>query len=226
MTNVNPVIENSWLEQLSEEFNAAYFIELKKFLLKEKKKYQVYPPGSDIFAAFNYTPFQQVKVVILGQDPYHGANQANGLCFSVRNRIAQPPSLRNIFKEMHNDLGLSIPESGNLEKWAKQGVLLLNATLTVRANQAGSHQNQGWERFTDKVIFLLSEKREHLVFILWGKYAQNKELLIDASKHGIVKSPHPSPFSADRGFFGSKPFSKTNQYLEQHDIEPVDWNLV
>lgn len=225
MTNVRPVIENTWLEKLSEEFNASYFVALKKFLLEEKKKYRVYPPGSDIFAAFNYTPFQQVKVVILGQDPYHGANQANGLCFSVRDGITQPPSLRNIFKEMNNDLGIPIPKSGNLEKWAKQGVLLLNATLTVRANQAGSHQNHGWERFTDKVIFLLSEMREHLVFILWGKYAQNKELLIDASKHGIIKSAHPSPFSADRGFFGSKPFSGANQYLEQHGIEPVNWSL-
>jgi uracil-DNA glycosylase len=201
MTNVNPVIENSWLERLSEEFKAAYFIDLKNFLLEEKKNYRVYPPGSDILAAFNHTPFQQVKVVILGQDPYHGANQANGLCFSVQDGIAQPPSLRNIFKEMNNDLGLPIPKSGNLEKWAKQGVLLLNATLTVRANQAGSHQNRGWERFTDKAIFLLSEMRDHLAFILWGKYAQNKELLIDASKHKIIKSPHPSPFSADSAFY-------------------------
>jgi len=225
MTQVRPLIDNSWLERLSEEFQSPYFFELKNFLLEEKKKYRIYPPGSDIFAAFNYTPFEKVKVVILGQDPYHGAGQANGLCFSVKDKIVKPPSLRNIFKELKNDLDFEIPQSGNLEKWARQGVLLLNATLTVRANQAGSHQNRGWEQFTDKVIFSLSEIKEQLVFILWGKYAQNKELLIDASKHYVIKSAHPSPFSADRGFFGSKPFSKTNDYLSQHQIEPIDWKL-
>lgn len=224
MTEVRPTIENSWLERLSEEFQAPYFFELKNFLLEERKKYKIYPPGSEIFSAFNFTPFDRVKVVILGQDPYHGPGQANGLCFSVKNGITQPPSLRNIFKELNSDLGFRIPVSGNLEKWARQGVLLLNATLTVRANQAGSHQNRGWERFTDKAIFLLSEIKEHLVFILWGKYAQNKELLIDASKHHIIKSPHPSPFSADRGFFGSKPFSRANNYLVGQGIEPVDWD--
>ena len=226
MTQVRPSIENSWLERLSEEFQSSYFLELKNFLVEEKKKYKIYPPGSEIFSAFNYTPFDSVKVVILGQDPYHGPGQANGLCFSVKQGITQPPSLRNIFKEMNNDLGLPRPESGNLEKWARQGVLLLNATLTVRANQAGSHQNKGWERFTDKAIFTLSESKEHLVFILWGKYAQNKELLIDASKHHLIKSAHPSPFSADRGFFGSKPFSRTNAYLSGHGIDPIDWDLM
>ena len=225
MTQVRPSIENSWLERLSEEFQSSYFLELKNFLVEEKKKYKIYPPGSEIFSAFNYTPFDSVKVVILGQDPYHGPGQANGLCFSVKQGITHPPSLRNIFKELNADLGLPRPESGNLEKWARQGVLLLNATLTVRANQAGSHQNQGWERFTDKAIFTLSESKEHLVFILWGKYAQNKELLIDASKHHLIKSAHPSPFSADRGFFGSKPFSRTNAYLSGQGIEPIDWDL-
>lgn len=225
MTAIRPTIENSWLERLSEEFESSYFFELKNFLVDEKKNYKIYPPGSEIFSAFNYTPFDKVKVVILGQDPYHGAGQANGLCFSVKEGIPHPPSLRNIFKELNQDLGFPIPKSGNLEKWARQGVLLLNATLTVRANQAGSHQNQGWERFTDKVIFSLSEINEHLVFILWGKYAQNKELLIDGSKHFIIKSAHPSPFSADRGFFGSKPFSKANDYLAKQNISPIDWNL-
>ena len=225
MTQVRPSIENYWLERLSEEFQSSYFLELKNFLVVEKKKYKIYPPGSEIFSAFNYTPFDSVKVVILGQDPYHGPGQANGLCFSVKQGITQPPSLRNIFKEMNNDLGLPRPESGNLEKWARQGVLLLNATLTVRANLAGSHQNKGWERFTDKAIFTLSESKEHLVFILWGKYAQNKELLIDASKHHLIKSAHPSPFSADRGFFGSKPFSRTNAFLSGHGIDPIDWDL-
>ena len=225
MTQVRPTIENSWLERLSEEFKSSYFFDLKNFLVEEKKKYKIYPPGSEIFAAFNYTPFDNVKVVILGQDPYHGPGQANGLCFSVKKGIPQPPSLRNIFKELKNDLGIEIPKSGNLEKWAHQGVLLLNATLTVRANQAGSHQNRGWERFTDKAIFTLSETKEGLVFILWGKYAQNKELLIDASRHLLIKSPHPSPFSADRGFFGSKPFSRTNEYLELRGIGKIDWTL-
>lgn len=225
MSNINPVIEKSWLSELSDEFKNPYFAELKNFLVEEKKKYRIYPPGSEIFAAFNYTPFDRVKVVILGQDPYHGARQANGLCFSVNNGIRQPPSLQNIFKELQNDLGYSIPTSGNLEKWAHQGVLLLNATLTVRAAQAGSHQGRGWEQFTDAAIQHLSDKRENLVFILWGKYAQAKESMIDPFKHHIIKSPHPSPFSADRGFFGSKPFSKTNAFLRQHGIPAIDWKL-
>lgn len=225
MTQISPTIENSWLERLSEEFRTSYFSELKNFLIEEKKKYRVYPPGSEIFAAFNLTPFDKVKVVILGQDPYHGHGQANGLCFSVKDGIPQPPSLRNIFIEMNNDLGTGIPITSNLEKWARQGVLLLNATLTVRENQAGSHQNRGWERFTDKAIFTLSENKQHLVFILWGKFAQNKEVLIDTAKHLLIRSAHPSPFSAEKGFFGSKPFSRTNAYLVLHGIGPVDWDL-
>lgn len=225
MTNVNPIIENSWLAVLTEEFKAEYFLELKIFLTEEKKKYRIYPPGSDIFSAFNFTPFNKVKVVILGQDPYHGPGQANGLCFSVKEGIRKPPSLQNIFKELHNDLGIQIPESGNLEKWANQGVLLLNATLTVRANQAGSHQQKGWERFTDTAIRKLSEEKENLVFVLWGKYAQAKVELIDTSRHLIIQSAHPSPFSADRGFFGSKPFSQTNNYLISKGLSPVDWSL-
>jgi uracil-DNA glycosylase len=223
--DVQPVIENSWKQELSEEFKAQYFFELKSFLLGEKKNFVIYPPGSEIFAAFNYTPFDKVKVVILGQDPYHGPGQANGLCFSVKKGIQKPPSLQNIFKELYADLGLPIPLYGNLEKWAMQGVLLLNATLTVRANQAGSHQNKGWENFTDSAIKSLSEKKHHLVFILWGNFAQAKQALIDPSKHLVLKSAHPSPFSAERGFFGSKPFSKCNAYLREHGIEEIDWRL-
>lgn len=223
--DVQPVIENSWKQELSEEFKASYFFELKSFLLEEKKKFLIYPPGSEIFAAFNYTPFDDVKVVILGQDPYHGPGQANGLCFSVKIGVQKPPSLQNIFKELYTDLGLPISPYGNLEKWAKQGVLLLNATLTVRANQAGSHQNKGWENFTDAAIKTLSEKKRHLVFILWGNFAQAKQALIDPSKHLILKSAHPSPFSADRGFFGSKPFSRCNAYLKENGIDEIDWRL-
>ncbi len=225
MTKINPNIETSWKQILKDEFNAGYFLELKSFLVDEKKKYTIFPPGPEIFAAFNFTSFDNVRVVILGQDPYHGHKQANGLCFSVKDNIRKPPSLQNIFKELYNDLAYPVPESGNLEKWAKQGVLLLNATLTVRASQAGSHQNKGWENFTDAVISNLSVKKEKLVFILWGKYAQNKETLVDTEKHFIIKSAHPSPFSADRGFFGSKPFSKTNNYLRQTLQVEIDWQL-
>ena len=223
--NVQPVIENTWKQELSEEFQSEYFVNLKTFLLDEKSKFTIYPPGSEIFAAFNYTPFDQVRAVILGQDPYHGPGQANGLCFSVRTGIPKPPSLQNIYKELNSDLGIPIPSHGNLEKWAKQGVLLLNATLTVRANQAGSHQNKGWENFTDSAIKALSEKKQHLVFILWGNFAQAKQSLIDPCKHFIIKSAHPSPFSADRGFFGSKPFSKCNSYLKEHGLGEIDWSL-
>ncbi len=222
---IDPVIENSWKQVLTEEFQSDYFFELKNILLVEKKKYQIYPPGSEIFAAFNYTTFDSVKVVILGQDPYHGAKQANGLCFSVRKGIPLPPSLRNIFSELKNDLGYPVPLNGDLQKWASQGVLLLNATLTVRASQAGSHQNKGWENFTDAAIKKLSDNKKNLVFILWGNYAQAKERLIDTTKHFIIKSPHPSPFSADRGFFGSKPFSKTNDYLRNTNQEEIEWRL-
>ncbi len=225
MDNINPVIEKSWLSALYNEFSSPYFSELKNFLVEEKRKFRIYPPGSEIFAAFNYTPFDEVKVVILGQDPYHGPGQANGLCFSVHNGIRQPPSLQNIFKELRNDLGYPIPVDGNLEKWARQGVLLLNATLTVRAHQAGSHQGKGWEEFTDAAIQKLSDEKENLVFILWGKFAQAKEPMIDPFKHHIIKSAHPSPFSAERGFFGSKPFSKTNEYLKSHHKKEIDWQL-
>lgn len=225
MTKINPNIEDSWKQVLYDEFNADYFLGLRSFLIEEKKKYTIFPPGPEIFAAFNYTGFTNVRVVILGQDPYHGPNQANGLCFSVKDGIRKPPSLQNIFKELNNDLGYPIPDSGNLEAWAKQGVLLLNATLTVRASQAGSHQNKGWEVFTDAVISNLSAKKENLVFILWGKYAQNKESLIDTKKHFIIKSAHPSPFSAERGFFGSKPFSKANEYLQKTNQKEINWQL-
>ncbi len=223
--DIQPVIENSWKQELSEEFKSEYFFGLKSFLLEEKKKFTIFPPGSDIFAAFNYTPFDKVRVVILGQDPYHGPGQANGLCFSVKPGISKPPSLQNIFKELHADLGLPIPLNGNLEKWAKQGVLLLNATLTVRSGQAGSHQNKGWENFTDAAIKKLSDKKQHLVFILWGNFAQAKQSLIDPFKHFIIKSPHPSPFSAERGFFGSRPFSKCNLYLKENGLGEIDWSL-
>lgn len=222
---VNPQIEESWKAVLMDEFRKDYFVKLKEFLVEEKKHYTVYPPGSQIFSAFNLTPFHGVKVVLLGQDPYHGPGQAHGLCFSVPVGIPKPPSLINIFKELNDDLGIPTPNHGNLEKWAKQGVLLLNATLTVRANQAGSHQRQGWENFTDAAIMALSEKRTGLVFILWGAYAQAKAQIIDKSKHHILMGPHPSPLSVHRGFFGCKHFSKTNQLLTAMGKEPIDWSL-
>jgi uracil-DNA glycosylase len=225
MTTVNPAIEDSWKTQLADEFNADYFTQLKAFLVTEKQTQRIFPPGNKIFSAFNHTPFNKVKVVILGQDPYHGDGQAHGLSFSVPEGIPKPPSLVNIFKEIHADLGLPIPQAGNLEKWADQGVLLLNATLTVRANLAGSHQKRGWENFTDAAIKKLSDKRENLVFILWGRFAQNKEVLIDASKHCILKSAHPSPLSAYNGFFGCKHFSKTNEYLRSKGIGEIDWRI-
>ena len=225
MTSVNPLIEDSWKEVLTDDFNASYFAELKSFLVEEKQKHVVYPPGSLIFSAFNHTSFNNVKVVIIGQDPYHGAGQANGLCFSVADNIKKPPSLVNIFKELNSDLGIPIPVNGNLENWAKQGILLLNATLTVRANQAGSHQNKGWEIFTDNVIKILSEKKEGLVFILWGAFAQAKEKLINISKHHILKAAHPSPFSAYNGFFGCKHFSKTNELLQKMGKEIINWDV-
>lgn len=225
MASVNPVMEESWKQRLMDEFSASYFAQLKEFLVEEKNRFKVFPPGSQIFNAFNFTPFNEVKAVILGQDPYHGAGQAHGLCFSVPDGIQQPPSLQNIFKEISQDLGIPIPVTGNLENWAKQGVLLLNATLTVRAGQAGSHQNRGWEQFTDSAIKKLSEEREHLVFLLWGNYAIAKRELIDESKHLILMSPHPSPFSANRGFFGCRHFSKTNNYLRDHGIQEIDWRV-
>ncbi|MGB4205715.1 MAG: uracil-DNA glycosylase [Bacteroidales bacterium] len=222
---MNPQIEESWKELLSEQFKADYFKKLKEFLVQEKKKYIVYPSGNKIFAAFEHTPFENLKVVILGQDPYHGAGQAHGLCFSVPDGIPKPPSLQNIFKEINNDMGLPIPASGNLEKWAKQGVLLLNATLTVRANQAGSHQGQGWETFTDEVIRTISKNKESVVFLLWGNYAQAKEILIDITKHHVLKAPHPSPLSVSRGFFGCKHFSKTNILLTNAGKHAIDWYI-
>ncbi len=225
MHQINPTIEESWKGMLESEFRKPYFPALKNFLLDEKRKYTIYPPGPIIFAAFNHTPFPKVKVVILGQDPYHGPGQAHGLCFSVPVGVQQPPSLKNIFSELQNDLNILIPKHGNLGKWAEQGVLLLNSTLTVRANQAGSHQKKGWEIFTDRVIETLSAERENLVFLLWGNYAIQKSALINPNKHLILKSVHPSPLSASRGFFGCRHFSKTNDYLQQNNIEPINWNL-
>jgi len=223
MTAINPVIEESWKSVLWDEFQSGYFLELKQFLIEERQKYTVYPPGTKIFNAFQLTPFERVKVVILGQDPYHGKGQAHGLCFSVPEGIASPPSLVNIFREIRDDVGTEVPSNGNLERWADQGVLLLNATLTVRANQAGSHQNRGWEKFTDTVIKNISEHKNHVVFLLWGRFAQAKEVLIDSSRHLILRAAHPSPFSASNGFFGCRHFSKTNTYLEEHGLKPIQW---
>jgi len=224
MEKATPQLEPEWLEVLQPEFNKPYFTELKSFLLEEKRTYKVFPPGNRIFAAFDHTPFSKVKVVILGQDPYHNDGQAHGLCFSVPDGVAVPPSLVNIYKELNSDLGVPIPRSGNLEKWANQGVLLLNATLTVRAYQAGSHQKRGWENFTDEVIRQLSARHNGLVFILWGSYAQAKESMIDTSKHYILKAVHPSPLSVYRGFFGCRHFSKTNELLAGAGKEPIDWD--
>lgn len=225
MPQIDPKIDQSWKEVLIDEFHSDYFLKLKDFLVKEKNSYTVFPPGSQIFAALDHTSLNAVKVVILGQDPYHGKGQANGLCFSVSDGIRQPPSLQNIFKELKNDLGVPIPKSGNLEKWADQGVLLLNATLTVRAGQAGSHQQQGWEQFTNRVIREVSDKKQGVVFILWGRYAQAKEELIDTYKHFVLKAPHPSPFSASYGFFGCQHFSKTNGIIRKQGKEEIDWQL-
>jgi len=216
-------IEESWKRCLAEEFNKPYFLDLTSFIRQEYTTRQIFPPGKFIFQAFERSPFDRTKVVILGQDPYHGPGQAHGLCFSVPEGIDQPPSLQNIFKEITQDLGILAPANGNLTRWADQGVLLLNATLTVQANRAGSHQNKGWEQFTDKVISALAEEKEHLVFLLWGSFAQKKGEFIDRSKHLVLNSPHPSPLSSYRGFFGNRHFSKTNQYLEMHGIEPIQW---
>jgi uracil-DNA glycosylase len=217
-------IHESWKTVLAEEFAAPYFQQLKDFLIEEKKQYVVYPNGSHIFSAFNRTPFDAIKVVILGQDPYHGPGQANGFCFSVSPGIRKPPSLVNIFKEIQDDLGIPIPESGNLEPWADQGVLLLNATLTVRANTAGSHQKKGWETFTDAVIKKISEQKENIVFLLWGNFAIQKEVLINPTKHVILKAAHPSPL-ARGAFFGCKHFSKTNALLKEHGIQEINWKI-
>lgn len=220
--NVN--IHPSWKEQLQEEFNRPYFKSLTKYVKHEYTTQRCYPPGKQIFAAFDYCPFNELKVVIIGQDPYHGPNQANGLCFSVNDGIIHPPSLINIFKEIEQDLETSYPKSGNLERWAKQGVLLLNATLTVRAHNAGSHQGKGWETFTDSVIQRVSEEKENVVFLLWGGFAKKKAKFIDKKRHHVLMSGHPSPLSANRGYwFGNKHFSKTNYLLEQVGFQPLVW---
>ncbi len=216
-------IEESWKGLLAGEFEKPYFEELTRFVREEFAQHKVYPPGKLIFNAFNQCPFDQVKVVILGQDPYHGPGQAHGLCFSVPEGVAFPPSLQNIFAEIKSDLGIPVPRHGNLERWARQGVFLLNATLTVRATQAGSHQNKGWETFTDRVIHLLAEKKDNLVFMLWGSYAQQKGKFIEPSRHLLLTSVHPSPLSAYRGFFGNRHFSKANQYLSEHGKETIHW---
>ncbi len=220
-------IESSWKKALQDEFGKPYFKELTDFVKKEYAEKNVYPAPKNIFRAFELTPFDKVKVVILGQDPYHGARQAIGLSFAVEEGITLPPSLRNIYKELESDLGKPVPQAvegnGDLTRWAEQGVLLLNATLTVRASQPGSHQGRGWEAFTDAAIKTISDTRENLVFILWGNYARQKGAIIDRSKHLVLESAHPSPFSAVNGFFGSKPFSKTNEYLKKHGEKPIEW---
>lgn len=220
---MNVRIEPSWHTQLAAEFDKPYFAALTAFVRSEYTAGTCYPPGRLIFNAFNLCPFDKVKAVIIGQDPYHEPGQAHGLCFSVNDGVRFPPSLVNIFSEISSDLGKPAPQSGSLVRWAEQGVLLLNATLTVRAHQAGSHQRRGWEEFTDAAIRALSAGREHIVFILWGSYAQSKAQLIDASKHLILRSVHPSPLSAHRGFFGNRHFSKCNKYLQDNGIEPIDW---
>lgn len=217
-------IHSSWQPYLKEEFSKPYFQKLSQFVCDEYKNHQCFPPQQEIFAAFDHCSFDDLKVVIIGQDPYHGVDQANGLCFSVQDGLKHPASLINIFKEIEADLGIPYPKSGNLERWAKQGVLLLNATLTVRAHEAGSHQNKGWESFTDSVINTISIKKEGVIFLLWGGFAKKKIKLIDARKHHILTVGHPSPLSANRGYwFGNKHFSKTNFLLQQADQKPVDW---
>ncbi len=216
-------IASSWKSHFSAEFEKPYFLQLIEFIKSEYQQTTVFPPGKEIFKAFDSCDFEQVKVVIIGQDPYHGPGQANGLCFSVRDGVRIPPSLVNIFKEIHADLNKPMPASGDLERWAKQGVLLLNATLTVRASTPGSHQNKGWETFTDAVIKTISDQKENLVFLLWGAYAQKKGEMIDRNKHLVLMSAHPSPFSADRGFFGCKHFSKANAYLKSKGLSEINW---
>jgi uracil-DNA glycosylase len=216
-------IAPSWKEGLKAEFEKPYFIELINFVKEEYRTQTVFPPGKEIFRAFDCADFNKVKVVIIGQDPYHGPGQANGLCFSVRDGVPMPPSLKNIFKEIQSDLGKPFPKNGDLERWANQGVLLLNATLTVRSSTPGSHQNKGWEQFTDAVIKEISDNKNNIVFLLWGAYAQKKGEIIDRSRHLVLMSAHPSPFSADRGFFGNKHFSKTNEYLKSKGLKEIDW---
>ena len=221
---MNVKIEESWNRHLTPEFEKPYFQALTKFIKLEYSQYSCYPQGKDIFSAFDHSPFDKTRVIIIGQDPYHGPNQANGLCFSVKDGISHPPSLINIFKEIATDTGIPYPKSGNLERWASQGVLLLNATLTVRAHKAGSHQNKGWEIFTDAVIKTLSNEKEGLVFLLWGGFAKKKGSLIDSNKHHILESGHPSPLSANRGlWFGNRHFSRTNNLLQQKGLSPIQW---
>ncbi|HMC98468.1 MAG TPA: uracil-DNA glycosylase [Flavobacteriales bacterium] len=220
-----PDIGEGWYEALEQEFRSGYFQDLKAFLVSERSKHTVFPRGRDIFAAFKNTPFDAVKVVLLGQDPYHGPGQAHGLCFSVPEGVPFPPSLQNIFAELARDLALPLPRSGDLTPWARQGVLLLNATLTVRAHEAGSHQGKGWERFTDAIIQRLSATHSGLVFLLWGRFAQQKEVLIDTERHYVLKAPHPSPLSAHRGFIGCGHFSTTNELLVAQGLPPIDWKL-
>lgn len=216
--------KSEWFKRMGDELNKPYFLKLKEFVATERANHTVYPKEADVFNALKMTPFEDVKVVLLGQDPYHGPNQAHGLSFSVNYGIKSPPSLVNIFKELETDLGLPIPNHGNLTAWAQQGVLLLNATLTVRAGEPGSHQKKGWEEFTDRIIKLISDEKEHCVFLLWGNYARGKAPLINTSKHLVLEAAHPSPL-ARGAFFGSKPFSKTNAYLQQHHKSPINWNL-
>ena len=220
---MNVRIAEDWKAILADEFEKPYFATLTDFVRAEYASGEIFPMGKNIFRAFDKCPFDELKVVIIGQDPYHGVGQAHGLCFSVNDGVAFPPSLQNIFKEIKSDLGIDIPTSGNLTRWANQGVLLLNATLTVRAHQAGSHQRKGWEEFTDAAIRSLAEQREHLVFILWGAYAQKKGAFIDRSKHLVLASAHPSPLSAYNGFFGNKHFSRANDYLVEHGMSPINW---
>ena len=219
------ILTNDWASLLEDELKQNYYLTLREFLKREYRSNTIYPDMYDIYNALHLTPYQEVKVVILGQDPYHGPNQAHGLSFSVKPEVVIPPSLRNIYKELHDDLGCKIPNNGYLVEWAKQGVLMLNTVLTVRNGQAHSHRGRGWEQFTDKIITLLSERNEPIVFILWGRPAQSKIALIDTKKHYIVQSPHPSPLAASRGFFGSRPFSKTNAYLQASGYEPINWQI-
>lgn len=219
------MITNDWLAELEPEFHKPYYRELYRFVLGEYNTAQVFPPANDIFNAFHLTPLSQVKVVIIGQDPYHNVGQAHGLCFSVKPEVDIPPSLVNIYKELHDDLGCYIPNNGYLVKWAKQGILMLNTVLTVRAHMANSHRGKGWEEFTDAAIRALNRQDRPIVFILWGRPAQMKERMLDNPLHLILKAPHPSPLSAYNGFFGSKPFSQTNHYLEEHGVVPIDWQI-
>jgi uracil-DNA glycosylase len=218
-------INNDWLEAIGNEFHSPYYLELDKFVKSEYSDYIIYPNADDIFNAFQFTPLSQVKVVILGQDPYHNEGQAHGLCFSVKPEVDIPPSLVNIFKELGDDLGCAIPNNGYLEKWSKQGVLLLNTVLTVRAHQANSHHGKGWEKFTDAVIQAVNVQKRPIIFLLWGRPAQKKRSMLNNPMHLILEAPHPSPLSSYRGFYGSKPFSKTNEFLSQHGIEPIDWQI-